>query len=469
MTLIIAGERSGVGKTTITLSLLSFLASKNYKVQSFKVGPDYIDPMYHNAITGGFCRNLDPILTSENYVKSCFYHHTQKANYSLIEGVMGLFDGVNPTCGQDQLVISANTHFYASTAHIAKLLQLPVLLVIDCSKLSGSVAAIATGYRNLDPQVKIIGVVLNKVGSDRHLELLKQALEPLNLPILGVLKRNQNLKIPERHLGLIPSGEITNLEEIFAHLARIGETSFNWSKLLPYFAVKKQTIQANNLTKSVTCLGKKNVRIAVAWDQAFNFYYQDNLDILAHLGAELIFWSPLHDSTLPQKSQGIYFGGGFPEIFAEQLSQNKALWYSIQEAFLAGMPMYAECGGLMYLSESIEDFEGKISKMIGIIPTKIKMTEKLTLGYRQVITLQDNPFSTQNTILWGHEFHKSQMSSYPDNPVIATRNCYEPKIQSYQGWQINQVYASYIHLHFGECQPQVKRFLEKSSAWEMPN
>lgn len=476
MSLVIAGERSSSGKTTVTLSLLAFLASKNYKIQSFKVGPDYIDPMFHTAITGLPCRNLDPILTSENYVKSSFSYHSQKAKYSLIEGVMGLFDGITFN----------NIPNYASTAHVAKLLNLPVLLVIDCSKLSGSIAAIVHGYSHLDPQVKIIGLVLNKVGSDRHLELLKQALKPVNLPIFGVLRRNQQITIPERHLGLIPNEEIPELKQIFTHLATLAQTSFDWSNLLPYLETNLQPPlvrgertptpfyspqESGNSNRrgvettpsySLTHLTNKKTKIAVARDKAFNFYYQDNLDILEQLGAELIFWSPLNDEKLPTDIQGVYLGGGFPEVFAEQLSQNQIALSSLQKAIYNGTPTYAECGGLMYLSESIEDFEGKISKMAGILPTKTKMTPKLTLGYRQVITLRDNLFSTQDTIIWGHEFHRSQMSNFPDNPLVAVKTCYSDQVESYQGWELHRIYASYIHLHFAQCLHQVKRFLAQN-------
>lgn len=203
MALVIAGERSGVGKTTVTLALLAFLSQRGVRVQSFKVGPDFIDPMFHQYVTGLPCRNLDPVLTSEAYVQQCFALHTQGVESALVEGVMGLFDGVgqlekSPLC----------PYTFASTAHIAQLLNLPVVLVIDCSRLSGSVAAIAHGYRTLDPRVNIAGVVLNRVGSDRHLSLLKNALEHLQLPILGVLKRQENITIPDRHLGLVPTAEL---------------------------------------------------------------------------------------------------------------------------------------------------------------------------------------------------------------------------------------------------------------------
>ena len=479
MALIIAGERSGVGKTTITLALLSFLSSKGDKVQSFKVGPDYIDPMFHTAITGRPCRNLDPILTSEAYVQSCFNHHCQTVDYALVEGVMGLFDGVpikkdlhsNPTRRvRSQRTIShskfcltpKHINDCGSTAHIARLLNLPVLLAIDCSKLSGSVAALVNGYRYFDPQVNIIGLVLNKVGSDRHLELLEQALEPLNLPILGVLRRREQIILPDRHLGLIPTEEVANFQQIVAQLAHLAKNSFNWSQLRPYLYSPKYPTQSSSTISLLTeprQISQKTLTIAVARDRAFNFYYQDNLDILQELGAELIYWSPLTDPKLPENTAGIYLGGGFPEIFTAQLSDNQEALLSVKQAIFKGIPTYAECGGLMYLCEAIEDFEGNQLPMVGILPTTAAMTKKLTLGYRQVIALQDNPFSEKNTILWGHEFHRSQISSFPDKPLLVAKTAYGKEIVSYQGWKLHQVYASYIHLHFGIYQSQITRFL----------
>lgn len=224
MTLIIAGERSGVGKTTVTLALLSSLCRKYRGVQSFKVGPDYIDPMFHQRVTGRPCRNLDPVLTSQKYVQECYHRHVQGVDYALIEGVMGLFDGAS---GRDD---------WASTAHVARLLDLPVLLVLDCSRVSRSIAAIAFGYKNFDPRIKIAGVVLNRVGSDRHLQLLQDALEPLHLPILGVLRRQDNIKIPDRHLGLVPTEEMPQMAALIERFAQLGDSCFDWQRLLPLLA-----------------------------------------------------------------------------------------------------------------------------------------------------------------------------------------------------------------------------------------
>ncbi|MBE9229669.1 cobyrinate a,c-diamide synthase, partial [Phormidium sp. LEGE 05292] len=240
MGLIIAGERSGVGKTTVTLALLATLKHRHLEVQSFKVGPDYIDPMFHHYVTEKPCRNLDPVLTSETYVKQCFSRHIQGVEFALVEGVMGLFDGVRVTGNGEE------DKFFASTAHIARLLNLPVLLVIDCSRLSGSVAAIAQGFSTFDPRIKIAGLVLNRVGSDRHLELLKDALLPLNLPILGVLRREDDIAIPDRHLGLIPTAELPQLDAVIEKLVHLGETCFDWEKLLPM--LKSQVEQSSCLS-----------------------------------------------------------------------------------------------------------------------------------------------------------------------------------------------------------------------------
>lgn len=449
MSVIIAGERSGVGKTTITLSLLSFLVQKKYSIQSFKVGPDYIDPMFHYAITGKPCYNLDPILTSENYVKNCFIAHSKKSTYSIIEGVMGLYDGV----------YFKNIQNYASTAHIAKILQIPVILVIDCSKLSGSVAAIAKGYQNLDSKVEVIGVILNKVGSDRHLELLKNALQPLNIEIFGIFYREETITLQDRHLGLIPTTEIHNLSTIFQQLAAKAEKSFNWQKLLPYLETNQHKISDSELIFNQEKLPQTKIRLAIAKDKAFNFYYQDNFDILAKMGVEINFWSPLTDEKLPANIQGLYFGGGFPEIFAQQLNNNQNAIKALRESIKKGIPTYAECGGLMYLSEKIIDFEQKSHEMIGIIPTTTIMSKKLTLGYRKVLTLKDNCFTNKNTIFWGHEFHRSITSTLPEKPLIKLKSLYQENA-TYQGWQIHNVYASYIHLNFVNCLNSLENFLK---------
>ncbi|MEW6493286.1 MAG: cobyrinate a,c-diamide synthase [Cyanobacteriota bacterium] len=458
MALVIAGERSGVGKTTVTLALLSSLSRQNRKVQSFKIGPDYIDPMFHQQVTGRPCRNLDPVLTSERYVQDCFARHLQGVDYTLVEGVMGLFDGAS---GRED---------FASTAHVARLLQLPVLLVLDCSKLSRSIAAIAHGYKTFDPRIQLAGVVLNRVGSDRHLELLKDALEPLNLPVLGVLRRQDNIKIPDRHLGLVPTDELSELHTLIDRLAHLGESCFDWERLEKELKVGKEELKVNKL-QIVSAAGRSPrfednlqpatpIRIAIARDRAFSFYYQDNLDILQELGAQLIPWSPLSDTSLPEDVKGLYFGGGFPEVFAQQLAENTSAREAVRQTVLTGIPTYAECGGLMYLGEQITDFEEQSWPMVGVLPTTTVMGKRLTVGYRQATALHNSPLLPAGTIVWGHEFHHSQQTAMPEKPLFEIQGYDKGKI-SHEGWQMHQLHASYVHLHWG-ARPEIPAQFLKS-------
>jgi cobyrinic acid a,c-diamide synthase len=483
MSIVIAGERSGVGKTTVTLALLAALNRRQQQVQSFKVGPDYIDPMFHQYVTGRACRNLDPILTSDAYVRQCFDRYRQTADCALIEGVMGLFDGASGTTDA------------GSTAQVAKLLDVPVVLILNCSSTSRSIAAIAHGYRSFDPDLRIAGLILNRVGSDRHLELLTAALLPLHLPILGVLRRRDDLNIPDRHLGLIPAGELTDLDRTLDRLADVGESCFDWEQLLPLLLAQSQSApylvatsldsSANpgNLPKSPLKRGTKSrilapflrgfggfrssnevnpqIRIAVAKDAAFNFYYADNLDLLRDAGAELVEWSPLVDPRLPPDIQGLYFGGGFPEVFAETLAANQPGRQAVKAAIRAGMPTYAECGGLMYLCDRIVDFNDRSYPMVGIFTTTAVMGKKLTLGYRQITALQDSLLFNKGDRIWGHEFHRSTLTDLPTHPLYTLEGYQSKSIFAPEGWQQYQVQAAYTHLHFGGNLNLVQRWLDR--------
>jgi cobyrinic acid a,c-diamide synthase len=469
MGLIIAGERSGIGKTTVTLAILAYLSRfLGDRVQSFKVGPDYIDPMFHSAITHRPCRNLDPVLTSSSYVRYCFDRHTRDVDWVIIEGVMGLFDGISHKMFNNEGFLPD----YASTAHIARILNLPVLLVLDCSRLSGSIAAITWGYAQIDPQVKIAGVVLNRVASDRHLELLQTALDSIEMPVLGVLRRYEEINIPDRHLGLIPTAELPQLPEIYNRLADLAKTSFNWKKIFPLLANNQSPIAQASISPSgspistgetpKTALAHNSqppVKIAVARDRAFNFYYQDNLDILSELGTEIVFWSPLVDRTIPENVRGLYFGGGFPEVFAEQLAENRDLLRQLQQVINAGIPTYAECGGLMYLCDRLTDLTGKTRSMVGIIPATAIMTSKLTLGYRQATSLQNSSLIPQGKTVRGHEFHRSQLSNDSATPLWQVQGFAATSPIKQEGCQFGQVYASYLHLHFGEYRFVAENFV----------
>jgi len=466
MTVIMAGERSGVGKTTITLAMLAYLRRQGKRVQSFKVGPDYIDPMFHRYVTGRPCYNLDPVLTSEAYVRHSHAAHSQDAEMVLVEGVMGLFDGATGAAD------------VASTAHIARLLDAPVVLVLDCARLSRSVAAIAHGYRTFDPQLKLAGVILNRVGSDRHLTLLQDALATIDLPILGVLHRHTDLTLPDRHLGLVPTDELTHLEELCDRLATLAAQAFHWQTLLPLLTPGprkpkpdiflkrplrgrfKKISEARFQKVGITHQPTNAPTLAVARDRAFSFYYPDNLALLESLGATLHFWSPLEEA-LPEGVSGLYFGGGFPEMFAAELAENRAALQSVRQAIATGMPVYAECGGLMYLSQGIVDFSGKSWEMAGILPTWANMGDRLTLGYRRAIAQHNTPLVTAEQELWGHEFHRSSLTAPPPSPLYALHRFEGTPVGS-EGWHRSHLHASYLHLHWGACPEIPQRFLSQA-------
>ncbi|MGD1860667.1 MAG: cobyrinate a,c-diamide synthase [Leptolyngbyaceae cyanobacterium] len=493
--IIVAGDRSGAGKTTVTMALLAALQRQGQTVQAFKVGPDYIDPMFHRAITGRAAYNLDPLLTSESYVQQCFERHSKTATHAVIEGVMGLFDGAG---GTD----------WASTAHVARLLNCPVLLVVDCSRLSRSLAAIVHGYQTLERRVDVAGVVLNRVGSDRHLAMLAAAMTALSMPVLGMLRRDDAVALPDRHLGLVPTDELADLLERFRHLAALGQRCFDWPALeqlwqqsaacplgqtaadlphqtsvFPPHAVAEADIGAavefptrQRQLGSLATLGgpgpsklvdagrrAQPVRIGVARDRAFNFYYADNLALLEQCGAELVLFSPLADEQLPLDLDGLLLGGGFPEIFAAALSQNCSMRQAIAQALAAGLPTYGECGGLMYLCETLVDFDGQSWPLVGTIAAAATMTGQLTLGYRQATVLQDSPMMSAGQQLWGHEFHRSAIAGLERSPLYDLtafpRAGAAPVAQGPEGWATPNLQASYLHTHWGTQPEFAQRFV----------
>ncbi len=445
MEIILAGDRSGTGKTTITLALLAALKKRNCSVQSFKVGPDYIDPMFHSKVTGRPCYNLDPVLTSESHVQRSYQKHCIGADCSVVEGVMGLFDGAT---GVDDT---------GSTAHIARLLGLPVVLVVDAQRMSRSLAALVQGYRNFDSRVNVVGVVLNRVGSDRHLQLLSDALSAINMPIFGVFKREKDIQLPDRHLGLVPTGEVSEFDEIAKRLAILGERCFHWTAFDSAQATGERASGAEVEKRDKIASG---VRIAIAQDKAFNFYYPDNLEALVEQGAELVCWSPIKDEKLPE-ADGLYFGGGFPEVFAQQLSENKAMKQAVKAAVNQGMPTYAECGGLMYLSNTIVDFEEKAWSMVGVIPQTVKMGGRLALGYRRAIATVSGPLLTENQAVVGHEFHRSGVVETLKQPIYQTQRYWgEVEAAQREGYGQGNLHASYVHLCWGDRSEIPQRFIQ---------
>ncbi|MEN9247604.1 MAG: cobyrinate a,c-diamide synthase [Gloeomargarita sp. GMQP_bins_120] len=424
MGLILAGERSSVGKTTVTLAILAALTAQGEKVQSFKVGPDYLDPLWHRWITQRPCPNLDVLLTSPAYVQRCYAYHTRDASYALVEGVMGLFDGPS------------------STADIARLLNLPVVLVVDCQRLAGSVAAVVHGYRSWDPAVSIAGVVLNRVAGDRHSQLLRQALEPLGVPILGECRRWDALHRPERHLGLVTPLEAADLTPWRAALVHCGQTCFDWDRLRPLLQVSPRGL-SHPPWPTLHC--QKPVTLAIARDAAFCFYYDDGLALLQAAGVTLRFWSPLQDGPLPPDVHGLLLGGGYPELYAQALSSQRDVCCDLRRRIAQGLPVYGECGGLMVLGQSLTDLSGRTWPMVGALPITTAMTQRLTLGYRRVPVNRDTCFVSRGETLVGHEFHYSQVTGGTAEP------CYGHAT----------LHASYLHCHWGGCPTQVQRFLDR--------
>lgn len=446
---VIAGVQSGVGKTTIATGLMAALAKKGYKVQGFKAGPDYIDPGYHTAATGNISRNLDGWMLPEKTIKELFLKAAKDADVSVIEGVMGLYDGA----GEDRQT--------GSTAQLARYLSAPVILVVNAKGMAASAAALVLGYKEFDPEINFGGVIFNNTGSEKHYQILKEAVEgATGLKVLGHLKKNAGLKMPERHLGLVPTAEKGELASFLDSLARVMANSVDLEEILevagsaPPLDYAGQSIFPEKR--------KKDVRIAVARDQAFNFYYQDALDLLSAQGAELAYFSPLADYALPEDIHGIYIGGGFPEVFLEALARNQAMIKSIVSAHRLGMPVYAECGGLMYLSEGIIDFAGNYYPMADLIPGKACMQKKLAaLGYMTAEVLTDNILAQKGDIIKGHQFRWSVLADIPPDASYAYklaggRNTGDLK----EGIATGNLLASYIHLHFASHPWLARNFVE---------
>lgn len=447
--LVIAGTHSGVGKTSIATGLMAAMTAAGHRVQPFKVGPDYIDPGYHYHATGRISRNLDAFMMPENTVREVFLRAAAGAEIAVIEGVMGLYDG------------KAGATTGASTAHIAKLMQAPVILVLDVRSTAQSAAAMVLGYRQLDPQVQLAGVILNQVGSVSHYRMVQEAVEGhTGIPVVGHLMRGAIPSLPSRHLGLVPTGENRSTAESVKALAQSIGAALDMERL---WAIARAAPELVSPQKSVFAIPQpgERVMVALARDDAFNFYYQDGLDLLSAYGADLIPFSPLSDCELPAGVAGLILGGGFPEVFAEELSANRSLLENIRAAVNQGMPVYAECGGMMYLTRGIRDFHGTTFTMVGAIPAVSVMTGRLAgMGYRKVTLLADSVLSPRGTEFCGHEFHYSVLDEAPDAYPWAYRIEGQEKGRM-EGYNRQNVLASYIHLHLAGYPAVAGHFLER--------
>ncbi|MFS0645814.1 cobyrinate a,c-diamide synthase [Siminovitchia sp. 179-K 8D1 HS] len=456
--LVIAGTGSGAGKTTWTIGLMQAFKDCGLHVQGFKCGPDYIDPTYHTAVTGRPSRNLDSWMLDKETVKDIFIQASRDADLSIIEGVMGFYDGKSPK------------NNVGSTAEISILLEAPVLLVVNISSMARSAAAIVKGFQRLDPNVNIAGVLLNQAGSEGHAKLCGQAIEQeCGIPVVGHLVRGDIPKIPERHLGLIPAIERGELSGFFKELGKTIREKADLDKILQL----ADTDQAVVISRP-TLFGKKQescVRIAVARDVAFNFYYPENLALLEAAGAELVYFSPLEETKLPEEIDGLYIGGGFPEEFAKKLAGNTAIKQQIKKRIEAGLPTLAECGGFVYLTESLTTADGRAYPMVGLIPAHVAMTSKrAALGYREITSLEETIILGKGETAKGHEFHYFSMTkSASFSHVYHVQGL---RGEKEEGFYLPNVAAGFTHLHFASNTNMPQRFVQYcldhkgGSAWK---
>lgn len=432
---MLAGVSSGVGKTTITLGLISALKKRGMTVSAFKCGPDYIDTSYHSFVSGSPAINLDLWIMGEDGLKECYKRNTEKSQCNIVEGVMGLFDGVDVTSN------------FGSSAHIASIINVPVILVVDCSGMARSVAALVKGYSEFMPELKIAGIIANRVGSKNHSNLLKKALEVEGLPpLLGYMTHDNELTLQERHLGLIPQVEEKFNKSYFENLALKTEDEINIDFLMQSVESDSEFLSQKKKREKT----KKLCRIGIAKDEAFSFYYPENLRALIGAGAELVEFSPLHDRKLPKKLDMLYIGGGFPEVYIEELSENSSMRECIKDFADDGKAIYAECGGLMYLSSKIKMNKGINYSMCEVLPFITIMDNKLRrLGYREIKTMTDSILGKAETVVRGHEFHYSYIED--DSQIVNIYDLTYPERDDLKsiGYQLGNVLASYVHLYWG--------------------
>lgn len=429
---IIAATRSGAGKTTLTLGIMSALVKRGLRVQPYKCGPDFIDPTLHTLVTGKTSYNIDLKMMGADRCRETVIQHARHSEVLILEGVMGLFDG-----GE------------ASTAAVARVLNLPVFLIVDAQSSAESAAAVLKGFETYDPRVRLGGVIFNKIGSSRHRDLIESALVEQNtVPVLGYMIREELFRIPERHLGLYMGSEKPLDAQSINALAAYTETHLDLDLML------KRAGSISGQANSALSPGHRQQvqkRLGVSMDEAFCFYYQQNLELFTRAGFQVVPFSPLHDTHLPADLQMIYLCGGYPELFAEDLARNQSMMASIRKAHQNNIPLYAECGGFMYLCETLTDNDGTSHRMAGIFPYHTTMNKRLRrLGYRVVRLMESCLLGNKDAVLYGHEFHYSDIvtSFNEDNKKGEIRLLYELDNNSYEGYSSGSAIGSYVHLHF---------------------
>ena len=450
--IVIAGTGSGVGKTSISIGLARAFSKKGMKVQTFKVGPDYLDPTHLALASGRPCYNLDGWMMGKDYVRKLFYEKCHGADLAVVEGVMGLFDGA----GADSLA--------GSTAEIAKWLKAPVLLAVNAHGVARTFAALVQGCAASTPGVNIAGVVANNTGTARHIDLLKASLLDTGAPVLvGGIPRGGFIHLPGRHLGLVTANETSLSRDTLEGLAASVEKYLNLGQVIE-IASHVSTID-DRLLYSVEHTSGGKTGIAVARDRAFHFYYSDILEMIENAGGEILAFSPMKDKAIPRGAAGLYLGGGYPEEYAAVLSGNREMLDSIRGFANSGKPVYAECGGLMYLSKGIET-KGKHFAMVGVLPVETRMLKRRkSLGYVEATLRGDSLWGANGDVFRGHEFHYSELVEAPAGTdgwkkiySITSRRATDATVE---GYQKGNVLASYAHLHYASRPGAVDHFIQK--------
>jgi cobyrinic acid a,c-diamide synthase len=449
---MIAATGSGAGKTTATVALMGALRARGMRVAAFKCGPDYLDPTYHRRVTGTPSHNLDGWMMDRTSVLATFARAAAGADIAVIEGMMGLFDGATPTGDE------------GSSAEIAKWLAAPAILVVDASGMARTVAAVAHGFGHFDSQLKLAGLICNRVGSRGHLDLLRAA--SAEIPVLGGFPSETRLAFPERHLGLRSADDKNVAQPLFDGWADIAA---QWLDLDAIVAIARSA-PALSGPESVELWPRSTApvprcRIGVACDEAFHFYYEDNLRRLEAAGAELVRFAPTRETSLPQVD-GLYFGGGYPEVLAAELSGNRAMIDAVRDFAQSDGPIYAECGGLMYLSEGIRTLEGQTWPMVGIVAGEAVMSERLqALGYVEVETRAESILGTAGMRMRGHQFRYSTLAPTFDRMerVYWVRPRWGESFV--EGYHSGSVLASYVHIHWASNPKAAEGFVNSCVVW----
>ena len=449
---LLGATQSNSGKTTLAMALMAALTKKGKRVQPFKVGPDYIDPMYHKEATGRASRNLDSFMLKEDTISYLFQKNAANADAAIVEGVMGLYDGRSGFSKE------------GSSAHIAEILDLPVILIVNGNGMSLSVAALINGFRDFSPTTKIGGVILNQVKNDSGYQHLKEIIETTcHLPVFGYLPKDERFALNDRHLGLYCSNEIENLQEKLDILAEAVCDHCDLDALLKATTYDKPAVKPVSLPEPL----EEKVKIGVARDAAFNFYYQDGLDLLEELGAEIVPFSPLTDSAVPEV-HGLYFGGGYPELNLDALSANESFMASLKQKLNDGMPCYAECGGYIYLGKSMT-YEGKTRALTGYFPFDFAMTDRLQrFGYMEAKIEKGTILSPEEELtIRGHEFHYTKRVDEEELPAVyrVSKQRRTKTVTWEEGYRINNTVGGYPHFHFYANPAFAKNFLTAASKY----